>query len=618
MYQSYFGLRDHPFTITPDPGYLYLSAHHQEALAHLIYGTKEQGGFVQLTGEVGTGKTTLIRSLLAQQLDNVDVALCLNPRLTEWDLLASVCDELGVNYPRKSQSLKPVLDALNQHLLKSHGQSRQTVLIIDEAQQLGQDVLEQVRLLTNLETHSHKLLRIILVGQPELQQLLARPELRQLAQRITARYHLLPLNRAETAEYVNHRLKVAGNRAALFTQGALKAVYRWSQGVPRVINIICDRALLAAYVNNQSVVSRRLLNQAAAEVLYGPEEQQVKRSYWGRLTFATTTGALLAIALALNPDELDPARLEQATIDQLTVIKPPEDQEPIDQLTAIGPSSAPDVGPLTDEVTTTVAKLEGDSVADYKRYLFEVALKTESLDTKHDVESEEDQVEVSLPEISEISLGQHLSAIETGEENGELLQHFLQLWRVALPGLIAKPGAFCDSDMLIEVELACFSGQANLDEMRAFNRPAIVGLLDEAGLRHELLLTAIGETTLTLELKEYSVIVEHDEFESYWTGEYVLLWRSPVTESLLGLGSQGDGVIWLRNRLALVDFIVGSDNAVFDNSLQERVKQFQRSRGLQVDGLVGSRTLLLLDNLAIAPGTPVLQILPTALTETGD
>ena len=195
MYESYFGLREHPFAITPDPNYLYLSPHHQEALAHLVYGVRENGGFVQLTGEVGTGKTTLIRSLLAQQPEQADIALCLNPKLTALELVTTVCDELGVNYSIAT-SLKPLIDALNRHLLASHGKGRHTVLIIDEAQNLSVEVLEQVRLLTNLETHHHKLLRVILVGQPELKVLLARPELRQLAQRITARYHLPPLNRA--------------------------------------------------------------------------------------------------------------------------------------------------------------------------------------------------------------------------------------------------------------------------------------------------------------------------------------------------------------------------------------------------------------------------------------
>ena len=269
MYAAHFGLREPPFAITPDPAYVYLSRHHQEALAHLLYGVGENGGFVQLTGEVGTGKTTLIRTLLEQRLENVDVALCLNPRLTVEELLATVCDELGASSPREPHTLKALLDALNAHLLQTHAAGRRTVLILDEAQNLSREVLEQIRLLTNLETAKHKLLRIILVGQPELRALLARPDLRQLAQRITARYHLPPLDRRATVAYIHHRLRVAGGREDLFTRSAQQTVYRHSGGVPRLINIICDRALLGAYGRGARRVTARLARAAAREALHG-------------------------------------------------------------------------------------------------------------------------------------------------------------------------------------------------------------------------------------------------------------------------------------------------------------------------------------------------------------
>jgi general secretion pathway protein A len=269
MYAAHFGLREPPFAITPDPAYVYLGRHHQEALAHLLYGAGENGGFVQLTGEVGTGKTTLVRTLLEQRLENADIALCLNPRLTVEELLATVCDELGVVYPRERHTLKPLLDALNEHLLRVHAAGRRTVLIIDEAQNLSREVLEQIRLLTNLETAKHKLLRIILVGQPELRRLLARPDLRQLAQRITARYHLPPLDRRETAAYIGHRLRVAGGRAELFTESARRVVHRRSAGIPRLINIICDRALLGAWGQGARCVTAARIRQAAGEALRG-------------------------------------------------------------------------------------------------------------------------------------------------------------------------------------------------------------------------------------------------------------------------------------------------------------------------------------------------------------
>src|SRR5580698_9289382 len=247
MYLTFFGLNEKPFAITPDPRYLYLSERHAEALAHLLYGINEAGGFVQLTGEVGTGKTTIVRSLLAQAPKNAEIALILNPKMTAPEFLLTICEELGIGVPDSALgSLKDLVDVLSGYLLRAHAEGRRVVLVVDEAQNLSIEVLEQVRLLTNLETNTQKLLQIILIGQPELRELLARNELRQLAQRITGRYHLDPLSREETTAYVRHRLRVAGATSELFSPWALREVYRLSRGVPRIINVICDRALLGA------------------------------------------------------------------------------------------------------------------------------------------------------------------------------------------------------------------------------------------------------------------------------------------------------------------------------------------------------------------------------------
>src|SRR5215470_10869439 len=267
MYLSFFGLNEKPFAITPDPRYLYLSERHAEALAHLLYGINEAGGFVQLTGEVGTGKTTTIRSLLAQTPKNAEVALILNPRMSPTEFLLTICEELGIGVPDFAEhSLKDLVDILNDYLLKAHAGGHRVVLVVDEAQNLAPAVLEQVRLLTNLETNTQKLLQIILIGQPELRELLARNELRQLAQRVTGRYHLNPLSREETIAYVRHRLRVAGSTTDIFAPHALAEVYRLSQGVPRVINVVCDRALLGAYSTDRHRVTSSLVRHAAEEV----------------------------------------------------------------------------------------------------------------------------------------------------------------------------------------------------------------------------------------------------------------------------------------------------------------------------------------------------------------
>src|SRR5262250_333803 len=267
MYLSFFGLNEKPFAITPDPRYLYLSERHAEALAHLLYGINEAGGFVQLTGEVGTGKTTIVRSLLAQTPKNAEIALILNPKMTAPEFLLTICEELGIGVPDSALgSLKDLVDILSEYLLRAHAAGHRVVLVVDEAQNLSPEVLEQVRLLTNLETNTQKLLQIILIGQPELRELLSRTELRQLAQRITGRYHLNPLSHDETCAYVRHRLRVAGATTDILVPPALNAVFSLSQGVPRVINVICDRALLGAYSLDRHRVTASLVRNAAAEV----------------------------------------------------------------------------------------------------------------------------------------------------------------------------------------------------------------------------------------------------------------------------------------------------------------------------------------------------------------
>ena len=289
MYAAYFGLTERPFSLAPDPRYLYLSDAHREALAHLLYGLGEGGSFVQLTGEVGTGKTTVCRALLEQLPSDVDVAMIFNPQLTSLELLAAVCDELRVPYPAGTTSLKVLIDALSQALLDAHARGRRIVLIIDEAQNLSTRVLEEVRLLTNLETTREKLLQVVLIGQPELAEHLARRSLRQLSQRVTARYHLRPFNEQETQKYILHRMEIAGQRQPIFTKLAMRTAHRLSGGVPRLLNTICDRALLGAYATGQTRVKDPVVRRAAREVL-GPRKG---RRRW---LVGTATAAVLLVA----------------------------------------------------------------------------------------------------------------------------------------------------------------------------------------------------------------------------------------------------------------------------------------------------------------------------------
>jgi len=321
MYTSYFNLTEAPFSITPDPRYLYMSKRHREALAHLLYGIQQGGGFVQLTGEVGTGKTTLCRCMMLNLPGSVDAALILNPRISEKELLSTICDELHIEYPAFG-SVKVLLDRLNQHLLQAHARGRRTVLLIDEAQNLTMRVLEQVRLLTNLETEKHKLLQIILVGQTELVHVLDQPMMRQLAQRITARYHLLPLSVEDTMGYVAHRMRVAGSYRPVFTRSAVRKVAKFSQGVPRLINAVCDRSLLGAYSSDESVVTPQIVAAAAKEV------RGMRKVPWYRrpLFFGATGLALFLIGAMVHhhtrtTDRPSPASVRQTKSDKMATVQ---------------------------------------------------------------------------------------------------------------------------------------------------------------------------------------------------------------------------------------------------------------------------------------------------------
>lgn len=276
MYQQYFGLAQEPFSIAPNPQYLFMSERHREALAHLLFGLRD-GGFVLLTGEVGTGKTTVCRCFLGQVPPGCNVAYIFNPMLTVVELLRAVCDEFHVSYAQhlkgnEAASAKDYIDQLNDFLLRTHAQGQNNVLIIDEAQNLAPPVLEQLRLLTNLETNEHKLLQIILIGQPELRDILARPELEQLAQRITARFHLGALTEEETSLYIGHRLAVAGMVSAMpFGRRALRRVHRITRGVPRRINVLCGRAMLGAFATGKPDIDPKMVDKAAAEVFDVPQ-----------------------------------------------------------------------------------------------------------------------------------------------------------------------------------------------------------------------------------------------------------------------------------------------------------------------------------------------------------
>ena len=545
MYTSFFGINEKPFSITPDPRYLFMSERHGEALAHLVYGVTESGGFIQLTGEVGTGKTTLVRSLLLNRMpDNADVAVVLNPQLSVVEFLATICEELHIEVAHNRGSVKALTDALNRHLLKAHAEGRRTILVVDEAQNLAPAVLEQVRLLTNLETAKQKLLQIILIGQPELRDLLARNDLRQLAQRITARYHLEPLSREETASYIEHRLKVAGALGEVFDPAAKKEIYRLSQGVPRLVNVICDRALLGAYARESRRVNPRLVRLAAAEV-----KGELERSPWVRRTAVAASiigiGIIAASAWYLMQREM-PA-------------------EPAVQQAAIAAEPPP---PVVEAPPETVM--------------------------------EEPEPEPAGPTLLEaLQLADDLT---TGDY---AMAALFETW-----GLEYRSGGRPGCQQASDAGLSCLFQSASWAGLVQMDRPAILTLIDDRGNEHQVVLT--GTRGDNAELSIGGVLVTHPvaEVTRNWFGDFMLLWRPPtgVTVSL-GPGSSGPAVTWLRNSLASIDSRYASANSestVFDAELEQLVRAFQRDHRLDVDGLAGQQTQIIINSLLAVDGTPRL------------
>ncbi len=366
MYTGFFGLSEKPFSIAPNPDYLYMSGRHTEALAHLTFGLGDAGGFVLLTGEVGTGKTTVSRCMLEQLPETTEVAFILNPALSELELLATICDEFRIRYKKSDATLKNLTDKIKNRLLKNHAAGKHTILIIDEAQHLQAEVLEQLRLLTNLETNTRKLLQIILIGQPELQELLKRQELRQLAQRITARYHLLPLTVEEVTLYIQHRLNVAGCQRPVFSPKAIQLIHQYTGGIPRLVNLLCDRCLMGAYSQQVAMVEPGVVKQAAQEALLHHQPSGMPASgqstHWkiiaGVLGFLLLMGLGFGVAVWTGGNSTPPATVQPMNQTQPSADAVPQGKQQSNQqkTTDNGNGSSLEPTPQTVDASTSENK----------------------------------------------------------------------------------------------------------------------------------------------------------------------------------------------------------------------------------------------------------------------
>jgi general secretion pathway protein A len=584
MYEKYFGLTERPFSIAPDPRFLYMSHQHREALAHLLYGVGEGGGFVQLTGEVGTGKTTVCRCLLEQLPAHVDVALILNPSLTALELLASVCDELRIAYPQDKVTVKSLTDLLNAHLLDAHSRGRRTVLILDEAQNLTAEALEEVRLLTNLETTREKLLQIILIGQPELRELLARDDLRQLAQRITARYHLRPIRRAETAAYIRHRLQVCGAAESLFTEAAIDAIHKRSQGVPRLINVICDRALLGGFVEGKIRLDASIAQKAATEVLPLERAERPDNRAWRWLTGAVVAaGAAVAAYVLLSPGGLRIPGVELPALVQ-NVSEEAEHSDVADDEASVPSQVATTSPPSADLAADTSAAPANIETAQ------PVALAAVA-----QAPSEDEQ---PAPLANALAAAGPAAAARAWAG-------LYRMWGV-------ESSAVSDDQACAQAPasgLRCMQGGGSWAMLNHLDRPAVLLLVASEGRRIPVLLREVRGTEVDLQVDGRPLAVELRELEQNWFGEYRLLWKVPPGGSVtLRPGNRGPDVEWLRGQLRKVtgSSAIAPQATYYDAGLRNLVAEFQRDEGLRVDGVAGPRTLIHLNTVSREPSVPRL------------
>ncbi|MDA3921212.1 MAG: AAA family ATPase [Salinisphaera sp.] len=628
MYLSYFGFKEYPFSVTPDPAFLYLSASHREALGHLLYGAGEHGGFVALTGEVGTGKTTLIRALVHDDLPDLQIALCWNPHLGTNEFVATVCDELGVTYePGQHATLKALVDRLNAHLLKTHAANRRTVLIVDEAQNLSRDVLEQLRLLTNLETHKEKLLRIILVGQPELTDLLARHDLRQLSQRITARFHLRPLGLAETRAYIQHRLECAQGPQHLFSGSAVMAAWLVTRGVPRLINMVCERALMGGYAHARSTIGPATVLRAAAETL--PPSR--RRRLAGRWRLAAPVAALAVVVTvsalvwqpAMSLSAIDrwipylgqaghPALAHESPKAVHTTNDEGGDSDKSDAASPAKTDAAPDKRSNTQADKTSQPPVArsvrsaagaGDSPSGSAK-----APKSAS------DQAVAGQTASATTSVLSASGGESTSADAAGSKskkpqegipkgNADINQ-LLRLWGV----FGAQVRTDCAS--LHVGDLRCLADSGDFATLKRYNRPALL-VLQRGNTTQTVLLSAIKGDTATLMGAQGTREVKQAQLLKSWTGRFQVVWRSDSRVGLIQPGAVGDAVVWLRRRLLQIDHKnpdsqVGTPSPVYDAALEKRLKTFQRAHGLAADGMAGPRTQMMLNGAVPSPGSPSL------------
>ena len=597
MYVQYFGLKHEPFSIAPDPRYLFMSERHREALAHLLYGVKGGGGgFVLLTGEIGAGKTTVCRCLLEQVPKRCNVAYIFNPKLTALELLKTVCEEFHVpidmHEPGKVFTAKDYLDPFNKFLLDTHAVGLNNVLIIDEAQNLSADVLEQLRLLTNLETNERKLLQIVLIGQPELRSMLRRPELEQVAQRVIARFHLDALSEDETAQYLRHRLAVAGLTSAMpFSQRAMQAIHNAARGVPRRINLVADRALLGAYAESVPRVDKRIVEKSAIEV-FGAERRAERldalrhAAPWALGLGGVAAGLMLAaIAAWLWPRDTDvplPSAASSAPAASAPRVASAASAAPTASSTALSTASNA-ATPLAASAVASTASAPAAPVSDGNGAAAAAPAPTAPLAGA--------STPLFLTSAEVVARGAWRSDVEAWRE-------LAPQWGIAMPEGAADPCA-----AVRRAQWRCFrTASGGLPLARQLDRPGFITLRDGSGRPAYALLLGVSPRGATLRIGRDTLDVSLVSLATLWQGDFATYWRAPEGYSaILVGGARGPAVDALAAQLAAVRGEPAPTVPVlYDNAMTARVVAFQTTQGLAADGRAGPTTFM---QLARATGS---------------
>jgi general secretion pathway protein A len=619
MYEEFYGFRDNPFRLTPDPDYLFLSTNHQEALGHLLFGVSEGSGVVVITGEIGAGKTTLLRTLVRDLDARTTVAYIFNPALSALELLQTINTDLGL--PATSTSKKELIDELNRFLLDQQAAGRRVVVIIDEAQDLEPGVLEQLRLLSNLETEREKLLQIILVGQPELRAMLARPELAQLDQRVTLRWHLGPLNAEETAAYVRHRLRVAadGREPVRFTPRALRQVYHFSRGVPRVINILCHRALLIGYTREErQIIDRALVRQAVHEL--GRHE---RASLWSFPQRSLAFNALLAGMLLLLVGELFVLASTQGWLptfsseEQTTAVAPageePKEESPILASAPAHPETLASVPPPGDVLPAEAQAPPPASFPPAAEALVQTAPVTAVAVTAPEMRDEDAAVAKAFL--------QELQRMELVDSAVRATGGLLRAWGVE--GLQAgewRNGALDLNAIARTRRLEYLPVNGAFSLLSLLDLPVILELMEPARreTRFVLLVGIAGDRCRVLLDREREVPLQ--VLTEHWFGKAHLFWKDFENVGfLVTVGSVGQHVRRLHTLLSKAQGLNGGDTLTarpdtFSRQTEEAVARFQKAKRLTPDGVVGPQTIVVLYNSL--PGYPHPKLSATAGTST--